>query len=267
MSVFAPDLGYGFTRWKSVIFGLMVREVRCRYASGNIGYAWAFLMPAAWIGGLILFFAFLNHRPSVQVPVPYFVATGMLPYVIFRQTITGMTRALSANRSLIGFSGIRPADVFFAFACLELLNAALLCSSMLLILGLIYGPMEMHDIAGFITGIVLAWLLGASFGRLAAILGGSSDFVARILPIALRPMFWISGIFFTTAELPVQLANIFWFNPLLHIVELVRTSAFGGLQDTFINPLVPFLAISFFYLAATALLLRGGWQNHRLGWQ
>ncbi len=247
------DLVYGFARWKSIILGLMLREIRGRFASGKIGFAWTYLMPMAWIGGLIMFFDYLGHRPAIVASVPYFVATGMLPYVIFRQTITGMTRALGANRALIGYSDIRQSDILFAAAWLELLNSFVLCSLTFLALAMLYGAQPIADLAGFTTGILLAWLLGASFGRFAAIVGVTSDFVARIMPIALRPMFWISGIFFTAAEVPGRLQSFFWFNPLLHSVEQVRAGFFAIGSPGFLDISVPLTASAGFYLISIAL--------------
>jgi capsular polysaccharide transport system permease protein len=244
---------HGAFRWLAVIRLLMIRETRIRYARGRVGYAWAFLLPLAWIGGLIAFFGWLGHRPMAGVPVAWFVASGMLPYVIFRQTISGMTRGLSAGRGLIGFSGIRLADVLFALALLELLNAIVLSALALCLLAVFVGQVTLADTAGSALALVLAWGLGAGFGRFAAMAALVSDFAARILPIALRPMFWISGIFFAAADLPGSLLALLSWNPLLHVTELARRAAFGRDDHGFIDLTVPVLAMAICLAGAHAL--------------
>lgn len=243
----------GVANWQALIADLMIRETRTRFASGKLGYLWAFLMPALWIAGLVAFFGYLGHQPAIIAPVPYFVATGMLPYITFRQTITALTRALAANKHLIGFGGIRAADILFAVMLLELVSAMILAALVLIFLNLVFGPADIIDPFRFLTGLVAAWMIGASFGRLAAIAGHGSDFVTRILPIALRPMFWISGIFFAAVEVPPPVLAILWFNPLLHAVELSRGGFFGLADSGFATLAVPLAAAAMFYLLSRAL--------------
>ena len=243
----------GLFRWASVIHALMVREIKCRYASGNLGYIWSLLLPITWIVGLIIFFYSIDRQPTVEMPIPYFVASGMLPYVVFRQTVTGMSKAFGSTRGLRGFGNFRSSDVLFAFSLLELLNAVLLLTVVVVGLEIYLGYLPLADPAKITLGMVVAWMLAASFGHLAAIIGRSSDLFVRIMPIALRPMFWISGIFFTITEIPQRLADILWFNPLLHTTELVRAGFFGEPNHDFVDLTVPFVAIAVFYLLAAAL--------------
>lgn len=243
----------GLFRWSSMIHALMVREVKCRYASGNLGYIWSLLIPITWIAGLIIFFNNIDRQLIIEMPVPYFVASGMLPYVVFRQTVTGMSKAFGSTRGLQGFGNFRSSDVLFAYSLLELLNAVLLLAVVVTGLEIFLGYLPLADPAKITLGIVIAWMLAASFGRLAAIIGKSSDLFVRILPIALRPMFWISGIFFTIADIPGGLADILWFNPLLHTTELVRAGFFGAPNYDFVDLTVPCVAIAVFHLLAAAL--------------
>jgi ABC-type polysaccharide/polyol phosphate export permease len=248
----AAAISAGCVRWAEVVSGLMIREVRIRYARGRVGYAWTFVLPAAWIGGLILFFAFLGHRPALDVPVSWFVVTGILPYVTFRQTIAGMTRNLAANTALTGFAGIGQQDILFAAGMLELLNSALLALIILTAASLMTGQVP-ADPPVMAAGLFTAWALGASFGRLAARASAVSDLASRLTPVALRPMFWISGIFFSAAEIPEAYRDLLWFNPLLHATELTRLGAFGIGDQGFFSGEVPALAAALLLVLSFAI--------------
>ena len=104
-----------------------------------------------------------------------------------------------------------------------------------------------------IAGILLAWMLGASFGRLAAILADISDSAQRIVPIILRPLFWVSGIFFIASELPDAALSVLWFNPLLHIVEYIRTGMFSNFSSHVATPFVP-IAFSMVFYGASRMI-------------
>ena len=62
-------------------------------------------------------------------------------------------------------------------------------------------------------------------GVLFCALSVFSNTVERIVKPVLRPLFWVSGIFFASNELPSHVREIFLWNPVLHVVEITR----GGL--------------------------------------
>ena len=117
------QLANGAWNWAGTIHTIMLREVRCRFAGDPLGYAWAFLVPLLWVGTLIFFFTLLGRAPAIPVDTPAFIATGVVPYVLFRYTITSMSRVASTHRHLVHFGGVRSSDLLFAAALLELQNA------------------------------------------------------------------------------------------------------------------------------------------------
>jgi capsular polysaccharide transport system permease protein len=76
------------------------------------------------------------------------------------------------------------------------------------------------------SGFVLASLLGTSLGLLLCCLEVYSEAVARLAGPVMKPLFWMSGLFFTAEGLPSQLRTIFLYNPVLHATELVRDGWF-----------------------------------------
>ncbi len=198
-------LANGAWNWASTIHTIMLREVRCRFAGDPLGYAWTFLVPLLWIGTLMFFFTLLGRTPAIPVDTPAFIATGVVPYVLFRYTITSMSRVASTHRHLVHFGGVRVSDLLFAAALLELLNAVIIFAMIWLLISAIFGVTPIHNPLEFINGLLLTAVFGASVGRFAAILGMVSETAKRMIPVVLRPMFWISGIFFTAPELPSNL--------------------------------------------------------------
>jgi ABC-type polysaccharide/polyol phosphate export permease len=211
-------------RWAA----LVVRERKTRFSGGALSSLWAFVTPVGWIVIVVLAFQYLGRAVPIHAPMALFVASGILPYAVFRQTISSLMRAVIANRYLSYIQPVGPADILIASALLELLNtivlAVLLFGGMLLVLS---APLP-ADPLRVMLGLALAWALGAGFGHLAASLGQWSDTLSRAIPLALRPLFWLSGVFFTATELGGQAQAALWWNPLFHAIEILREGFFLG---------------------------------------
>lgn len=240
------------------ISALMHREMRTRFSGGSLGYAWAFLTPVAWIAFVVLAFHFLNRLPPISVSPVLFVATGILPYIMFRQTISSTMRALSASRYMIYAPSVTVADILLAASLLELMNAFIISVALFgtfLLLSDIQLPADPLKVA---FGLLLAWFIGAGFGRLSAIIARMSDTYGRLVPTMMRPMFWISGVFFTATELPGSALEILYFSPLFHAIEIVREGFFLGYSSPLSDPYVPLIFGILFF--ASSLVIERYWK-------
>ncbi len=239
--------------WLTRIAILVRRERKTRFSGGRLGALWAFITPVTWVAFVLLFYQYTGRTPPVDTGLEIFVAVGFLPYIIFRQTITSMTRGSISNRSLLVLRGVKVGDLLTASAVQELINSLIL---MVVIFGgitLIFGSSPPADILKSIEGIVCAWLLGMGLGRLLAVWSLMSDTALRMIPIVLRPTFWISGIFYTARELPGPIYDVLAWSPLLHMTEILREGYFLGYYSPLSNGmfvlicgLVPYV-LSFFF--------------------
>jgi ABC-type polysaccharide/polyol phosphate export permease len=229
---------------------LIRRERQTRFSGGGLGYLWAYVTPLVWIALVVAMFRFMNRAAPISTAPEMFVATGILPYVLFRQTITAMMRTVIANRYLLYFQPTTTAEILLAAALLELLNLFVTASLIFGLIILVYDVDLPANPLKVMTGMGLAWALGAGFGRFAAVLGQWSDSFARAVPLLMRPVFWVSGVFFTANELPGPARSLASFSPLFHAVELIREGFFLGFASPISSPLYPALvAISFYLLS------------------
>lgn len=243
----------GAWNWANTIHTIMLREVRCRFAGDALGYAWTFLVPLLWVGTLMFFFTLLGRAPAIPVDTPAFIATGVLPYVLFRYTITSMSRITSTHRHLVHFGNVRISDLLFAAALLEVLNAIVIFAMVWLLITVIFEPVPVQNPLEFVNGLLLTAIFGTAVGRFSAILGMVSETAKRMVPVVLRPMFWISGIFFTVSELPSGLLPYLQWNPLLHVIEITRSAVFLDYTSYFANVAVP-LSVSAVFLIASYVM-------------
>jgi ABC-type polysaccharide/polyol phosphate export permease len=230
------------------IMVLLDRERKTRFAGGALGYLWAYITPAVWIALIVGLFIYLERTSPIDAGLEIFVATGILPYVIFRQTVTSLSRVLTAHRYMRYFSSVSTDEILWSAMLLE---AANLLISAVIIFGavtLLFGAALPHDLLSVLFAMGLIWLLGCGVGRFVAICGQLSDTFARTVPLVLRPFFWMSGIFYTAAELPGPAQDILWFSPFLHVTELMREGYFLSFSSQFANAWYPVTVAATFFL-------------------
>ncbi len=228
MSDTAPIFADTYASRADRIAALMLRERQSRFAASAIGYVWAFLTPAAWIALVVIVFHLLNRFPPIYVEPEIFVATGILPYLVFRQTITSMSRSVVSARHMLFLRPVSMNEIMLASALLDFINMAIAAIVIFGAINFLFDAPTPRAPAGVALAMILAWCLGTGLGRLAAVLVLVSDSFSRSIPILLRPLFWLSGIFYTAGELSGSLQDALWFSPTFHVVELLRESYFNG---------------------------------------
>lgn len=209
-----------------VVTALILRETRTRFGAHYLGYLWAFIEPCFWIGMFWALYLVAARQAPPGLDLVDFLATGILTYLIFRQTAGDSVRAIEANSSLLYYPQVFPLDLVVARS---LMQAATLGSVFVVLAGgnALYRQSFVIDSALYVLlGLILAWLLGATLGLVLCALTTFSRVVDRLTSPLLRPLFWTSGLFFCAADLPTEAREILLLNPVLHCTEMVRRGFF-----------------------------------------
>jgi len=78
-------------------------------------------------------------------------------------------------------------------------------------------------------------ILGLGIGTLNCALGGLYPLWDITWNILTRPLFIASGIFFLYDTMPPLARDILWYNPLIHVVGLMRTGFYPTYTAAYIN--------------------------------
>lgn len=210
-------------------------------------YLWGLINPLAWIGALILCFSIVGKQIPIFTDILSFMIPGMLSYILFRNTIQSIIRSKKTSHSLLYIPFVKPMDILCAAALVELLN----CFAVFVVLNafnyIAFNAFECADPLLMIYGYACAWGTGIVMGILFATISRRSPILEKMIPILLRPTFWISGIFFTANELPSWLDELASWNPLFQSIEIIRDGTFFSYHSRTANhvqPLVFILCIS-----------------------
>ncbi len=243
---------------RRTIFSLYFREMLTRFGKYNLGVMWALFEPMVHVAVLSAIF-FAASRNTYHFDFPIFVMTGILPWILFKNVVNRSLNAVSANSGLFFYRNVKPIDTILARAFLEL-NVHICVSICLLSLFYFAGYKVSFDNFPLYVGTILTlFLFALGMGILLAVMASFSDEVHKIVTMSFRPIYFISGIFFSISIVPEPAKTILLYNPLVHAIDLVRK----GFDSSFDSG-----SASYFYLLMCAVSSLGlGLFYYHLNWK
>lgn len=216
---------------KSVVFAVFVRELNTRFGRFRLGYLWAILEPLAMISVLSGVRVIFGTSAIAGLPFPVFFAAGVLAYLFFNHIINSSLSAVEANLGLFNYQRVKPADVLTARALLELLIA--LGTALVIFPGLyaIGFTFSWNDTVSVVAVVLCLYGICFGLGLVCGIMGPLWQESKKVVPVLIRPLFFISGIFFPANVVPEQVRDYALLNPLLHVIELLRGAMFKEYQS------------------------------------
>lgn len=245
-------------RTPRTIAALMLREMQTSYGRTAGGYAWALLEPVGGIALLswIVAIGFRIREPSLGTVFPLFMATGMVLLTMFNGISRKVANALTFSKPLLFYPGVAFTDALIARFALWFLTQLLVLYIILGGIFLIYDVPLLLDVGAMVAAVALTALLALGVGVLNCFLFNMLPIWANVWGILTTPLFLISTIFYVYEDIPRGYQDIAWWNPLIHVVGLMRRGVYSTYDATWASP---------FYVACvgSATLLLGLVLLHR----
>jgi capsular polysaccharide transport system permease protein len=229
------DLLSAAKRQRRVVFALMLRNIRTRFGGHGLGY----LLAIAWpIVHMLVFFAtfiLMGRTAPYGDSVILFIATGVVPFMSFSYLSRFMMMACIITRPLLGFPEVKVLDVLLASALLEALAACLVIILMIVIawfVGIDFVPKDVVQ-AAFAFGAAL--LLGLGFGLVNGVLGLAVKVWPLFVGLQIIVLWIASGVAFVPDMLPQAARHALSYNPVLHVVEWMRSAYYEGYGDLILD--------------------------------
>ena len=218
-----------------VIAALMIREMSSTYGKSAGGYAWAIAQPLGGIVLLAVAFSLALRSPPLGTSFMLFYATGIVPFTLYNAVAGGVAGAVSSNRGLLTYPVVSVLDAVIAELLLNLLTLGMV--AVILFLGIIWF-WELHvnfDPAAAVRGVALAAALGLGVGSLNCVLFGFYPTWKNVWRVLTRPLFILSGVFFLFESAPREFQAVLWFNPLAHVIAVMRAGFYGSYEPAFVS--------------------------------
>jgi len=236
-----------------VLSALILREMATRFGRSYGGYFWAIAEPAAVIALLSLVFSELARRPPIGDSFAFYFASGYLAFHIYSDIAMNISQSVRVNLTLLNFPRVTPLDTILARFVLQSLTVIVVFVIMITAIAMADGVSIRPNPAAIAFAIVLAQCLGLAVGTLNCVIFAIIPVWERIFGIINRPLFLISGIFFEYDSLPRYAQDLIWYNPLVHIVALMRRGLFPTYSPDFIS--IPYVVFLIFTVGLLGILM------------
>lgn len=209
----------------SVLFALVLREMKGRFGAQRYGAFWLFFQPIVQIGLMTTIFALKAHHVMSGIDFPVFLLAGMVPFFWMRSmTMKGM-EAVSANKALFAYKQIKPFDAILARAIVE--TALYICVYVILlfVLGFWFQMDISHHLPlRWISIGLICFVFSFSLGILFCIIGEAIPESKTVIKIFYLPLYLLSAVIFPIWLVPHDLLVWLLWNPYLHLVQELRMS-------------------------------------------
>jgi capsular polysaccharide transport system permease protein len=225
-----------FSVQRRVIFALILRETKTRYGKTRIGYLWGLFEPMAHMLIFVTIFSFIGRSSPLEGSVAMLILTGLFPYNIFSNLANQLMNAVTANRVLLSYPHVTPFDVMVARTILEIANQIVVFGFVLLVLAAQnLWNMQFANLMSVIMVILMSSTLGFGFGLINAVLVFQFPSYANIFAVLMRPMYFLSGIFFVVNYMSTNIQHIMYYNPIAHLIEWLRSAMYIGYESSFLD--------------------------------
>jgi lipopolysaccharide transport system permease protein len=239
---------WDLVRFRELFFFLAWRDILVRYKQAAFGVAWAVIRPLLNMTIFSLIFGKIAHLSSYDIPYPLFVLAGMLPWQLVSGVVFDTCNSLINNVHLITKIYF-PRMILSTSQILVHLVDFSINLVLLFVFMLITGTGSLTTIWSLPLCLILAIVLcvGASLW-LSALTVQYRDFRFIVAFIVQFGMF-VSPVGYGTYIVPGLWKWLYFFNPMVGVIDAFRWSLFGIEQPDLIWSVIFSLVISFVLLA------------------
>jgi ABC-2 type transport system permease protein len=216
---------------RSVLWTLVVRDLRVRYSRSVLGYLWTVLDPLLMSLIYFLVFVYIFKRSDLgHAPYFLFLLVGLLAWQWFSGCLTDTSRALVQEAKLVRSTNL-PREVWVLRVVLSkgieyLLSLPVL--AFFLVFYVVRGDAEVNRwVVLFPVGVVLEGVALIGIGLLLAPVTVLVTDMQRVIRILLRMLFYATPVIYAVNLVDEPFDKLMWINPMTGILELMRAGFFS----------------------------------------
>ena len=221
---------------RTLISQLVKRDFQQRYVGSAAGWLWGLIHPLVLLASYVFIFSICLKQTlepgQVTTNYPMFLFAGMLPWLLFSETVQRSAGSLVEQANLITKTvfpaEIVPVSIFLSSLISHLLAAALVIAGAAIFLGHINPILLLLPVF-----IVLLGLFAVGIGWIAAALQVYLRDTAQVIVVILTLWFWATPIMIPENKFPSWGLVLLRANPLTYIVREYREILLGSKLPSF----------------------------------
>ena len=223
---------------RSLLFQLVRRDFEQRFVGSVVGWVWGIIHPLVMLLAWTFVFSVCLHAKldpgEVTQNYPLFLFAGMLPWLLFSETVQRSAVSLLEQANLITRTvfpaEMVPVSIFLSSLASHLMALALAVAAIGIVLkqislGLVLLPIYMLLLGLFAVGC--GWIMASLQVYLRD--------TAQVLTVILTFWFWLTPILITEKQFPARVRFLVTGNPLAYMVrgyrELLLSKRLPSLEE------------------------------------
>lgn len=212
-----------FLRYKDLLYFLVIRGIKAKYAQSVLGVGWAIIQPLALTLIFTVVFGNLAQMSSDGVPYVLFSMAAMVPWNYFSGTLTESSNIMVANANMISkvyFPRlVLPFSAVFA-KLLDFLIGALVLVGFLIAYRIVPGP----EVLMIPILILLLLMTSLGIGLILSALSVQFRDVKHMIPFLVQILMYAAPIVYPTSIIPDSYRILYALNPLVGVIEGFRSA-------------------------------------------
>jgi len=216
---------------RSILWVLIKRDLKVRYADSALGYIWSVLEPLMMSAIYWFVFVLIFQRKLGGDPYIIFLLAGMLPWMWFTAGLTEGAKALRSQRKLIASTALPRQIWVFRSVCgkgMEFIFSVPVFIAFLIF----YTPDFNGSVPLVLVGMLIQFVLLLGLGLLLSPVAMLYGDIEPMIRIVIRVLFYASPIIYGintvfSVGLPRFVEVLYQFNPITGILEAYRSGFFA----------------------------------------
>lgn len=219
-----------------IIVALMLREMATTYGRSAGGYLWALLEPVLGIALLATLFSLAMRTPVLGTNFPLFYASGFLPFIMYNDLSNKIAHSIRYSRPFLAYPAVTFMDAVIARSLLNILTHICVIAIVMTGIYVVFDLPVQVRVGSVLASLLMVGALAIGIGTLNCYLFTAFPVWERTWSILTRPLFLISGLFFTYEQLPMMAQNVLWYNPIFHCAGMFRRGIYPTYGAEYVSP-------------------------------
>lgn len=214
-------------RYRELFYILAWRDIAVQYKQTIIGVLWAVIRPLLAMLVFVIVFGKIAKLPSEGVPYPIYVFAAMLPWTFFSTAFSNASNSLIGNSNLISKVYFPRMIIPSATVIVAVVDFLI---SFVILLGLMFWYQYLPDwhILTLPFFLLLGFLAALGLGLYVAALNVKYRDFRFVVPFIVQLGLYISPVGFSTTIVPEKYQLLYYFNPMVGVIDGFRWAISGG---------------------------------------
>jgi capsular polysaccharide transport system permease protein len=218
----------GLRQSGQVVYALFLRETKTRFGDRRLGILWAFLESALHTLFFVAIRSFFGMTAPAGIPMPIYLFSGIVPFFMFQGCANQVMQCVAGNKALLIFPQVRVLDFVWSRALLEYVTMTIVLWTLVLGMVLLGYDIHIENPLLVLVCFFMFLLMGIGMGLVLLCLNARYDITRLLWQQIGRILYFSSGVIITIDRIPLQYHDELAWNPLLQLVEMMRTAFFSA---------------------------------------